>query len=741
MVEGVVQGVGFRPFVHRLASRHGLNGWVYNSTNGVEIVVEGFPEAIEDFLTDMVSQSPPLADIRRRKVVYHRPLGLTHFAVKESKKAGQPSVLIPCDISVCDLCLKEMGDPGDRRYQYPFINCTDCGPRFTIIDGLPYDRPATSMRQFTMCPSCLKEYEDINSRRYHAQPNACPACGPSIWLVDPKERPMGGDSLAETRLLLAHGNIVAIRGLGGFHLACYAENEEAVQRLRARKSREAKPLAIMVPDLATVKRYCVLDRQAAQLLATLQRPIVLIRKKVGSSIAPSVAPNNALLGVMLPYTPLHHLLFSEEGSPGALVMTSGNLSDEPIIADNRHALFKLSGIADAFLLHDRPIVSPCDDSVMAVHKSGPIPVRRARGYVPSAIRLPLDAGLTRGSEAVLSQHMGDLKGQEAFENYCREVVRFQKLLGIKPQAIAYDLHPDYLSSRYAREILEAESSLLPVAVQHHHAHIASCMAENGLEGPVIGVAADGAGLGSDGKVWGCEFMIADYDSYQRMGHLMEVRLAGGDRAALEPYRTSLSWLYAIYGRGAAEQEVVRRWDGKKVTILLEMLQKGTNSPWTSSLGRLFDAANALMGLRQMVSFEGQAAMELESLASVDVTGGYAYTIEDSHGTAIIDPRPMLKGMIRDLASRLPREVVAARFHNTAAEFIARLCHRLSKAAGLREVVLSGGCFQNRFLVNRLCHRLAREDLKFYLHHQVPPNDGGLSLGQAIIAGRALRQCA
>ncbi len=748
-VEGVVQGVGFRPFVYALAARYGLAGWVRNTASAVEIEVEGPAGAIEAFVGDLRDEQPPLAHVERLREADALPQGRDAFEIEHSLD-GEGFQPVSPDVATCPACLREIMDPRDRRSGYAFTNCTDCGPRFTIIRGVPYDRPNTTMAGFAMCPRCRAEYDDPRDRRFHAQPNACPDCGPRLTLLDGRGGPRPGDPLREAGRLLASGRIVAIKGIGGFHLACDATSESAVRRLRGRKGREAKPLALMVAHLADADRLCVVSTEERRLLASAARPIVLLRARPGAGIAPSVAPGLGRLGVMLPYSPLHHLLFETAGATlPALVMTSGNRSEEPIATDEADALHRLSGIGDAFLLHDRPIYVRCDDSVTRVAAGGEVPIRRSRGYAPLPVRLPFESRpvlavgaelksavcVTRGPYAFLSPHIGDLENVETYVSYRSMVERMTALFRVEPTAVAHDLHPDYLSTRYA---LALDPAVPRVVVQHHHAHVAACMAEHRLTGPVIGVAFDGSGYGPDGAVWGGEILVADYAGFERVGHLGYVPMPGGDRAAREPFRMALahllragaSWepdLPPLRASADAEREMVR-WQ----------LDRQVNAPLTSSVGRLFDAVASLAGVRHRARFEAQAAMELEALAEGLV--GAPYPIELT-GVAplVIEPGPIIRGVADDVAEGTSAAWIAARFHATVAEAVARVCERVRASTGLDRVVLAGGVFQNAVLLDATRRRLGPCGFEVFSHHLVPPNDGGIALGQAAVAHARLER--
>ena len=677
-----------------------------------------------------------------------RPLGVySDFAIVQSREGAGCSTLISPDVSVCNDCLKELFDPADRRYRYPFINCTNCGPRYTIIDNIPYDRPFTSMRHFTMCPDCQAEYDDPADRRFHAQPNACPVCGPVVQLCDARGAVVDGtDPIAGAAQLLTRGQVVAIKGLGGFHLAVDAENQAAVEKLRQRKGREEKPFALMSADLERIRQFARVTDADAEVLISIQRPIVLLEQRPGNGICAQVAPGNRYFGVMLPYTPLHYLLLDHGFT--ALVMTSGNLSEEPICIDNQEAFGRLAGIADAFLVHNRPIYLRSDDSIVR-HLAGSLrPVRRSRGFVPVPVFLKegqapvLACGaelkntvcLTREDRAFLSQHIGDLENTAALDFFELTVAHMKRILDIRPEIVACDLHPDYLSSRYAHAL-----DLEPVAVQHHHAHIVSCLAENRAHGPVLGLAFDGTGLGSDGTIWGGEMMVADAARFQRAAHLETVAMPGSAAAIREPWRMAASVLCHIYGDGFGEMDLdfVRRIQQKRLGIIAGMIRSRLNSPLTSSLGRLFDAVAALCGVRDQVSFEGQAAMELEMVAADGDFGIYDGAWEGGDDRTIL-LAPLIRGVVADLQNGRSLAEISRRFHDSLIDLFARLCVALRAETGLNRVALSGGVFQNAILLSGMSRILEKAGFEVLTHRLVPANDGGISLGQAVAAAAMAR---
>lgn len=749
-VQGVVQGVGFRPFVYGLACRLGLKGSVHNATCGVVIDVEGEPASLRTFSQALVQEAPLLAAIERIRIERRPVRGYTRFVIRTSETLGETHLLlISPDVAVCSDCLRELSDRGDRRYRYPFLNCTKCGPRFTIITGVPYDRERTTMAGFTMCPACRVEYEDPCNRRFHAQPTACPACGPRLSVVDLNgQEIVVDDPLVFVAAALLSGRVIALKGLGGYHLACDALNGEAVQELRRRKHREAKPLAIMVADIEEARRYCRIDPVERDLLASPRRPIVLLRKREGAPIAAAVAPKNRDLGVMLPYTPLHHLIMQQVARP--LVMTSGNLTDEPIAYQDEDAIARLAGIADYVLRHDRPIQMRCDDSVVRAALGRALPIRRSRGYVPLPVRLKqpvvapiLACGgqmknvfcLARGDHAFLSQHIGDLDEERSYRAFVNGIEHFRKLLDVQPRVVAHDLHPDYRSTRYALTF----EGLPRIAVQHHHAHIAACMAENRCDGPVIGVAFDGTGYGADGAIWGGEFLLADYARFERVAHLEEIPLPGGEQAIRQPWRIAAGCLYRVYGEALErlDLEFIEKLDRQAWPVLRQMLAKGIRTPPTSSAGRLFDAIAALIGLRREVQYEAQAAIEVEMLAGDEpCKESYPYAIDGR--PMVVQTRGVIRGVVEDLRKGKAASLIASKFHSTMADIILETCRRIRALASVGRVALSGGVFQNVRLLTETVERLSSDGFLVYTHSLVPPNDGGLALGQAAVADAVLR---
>jgi len=754
VVHGLVQGVGFRPFVFNLATRLRLGGFVQNQTGTVVIEVEGEPPALDRFLTELGEHPPPLAQIADLAWEARPPQGEQAFRIAASTAGDTSAIVVAPDVATCRECLAEMNNPADRRFGYPFLNCTNCGPRLTIITGAPYDRPRTTMSGFPMCPACRAEYDDPRDRRFHAQPTACPVCGPRLTLLDSAQRGRpSAEPLADFAAALRAGRIGALKGLGGFHLACDASNGSAVAELRRRKHRDEKPFAVMVADSAAADCLAVVSPAERTLLQSPAAPIVLLRQRTPAGVVAAVAPGNPYLGVMLPYTPLHHLLLQALGGR-PLVMTSGNRSDEPIAYQDDFGE-KLTGIADLYLVHDRPIHVRCDDSVTRMVDGQELLLRRSRGYAPRPLTLPcatpvplLAVGgqlkatfaLARDRQAFLSHHLGDLDHYEAYRAFEQDVELYQQLFAIRPQAVVHDLHPDYATTRFARALAARAGSEL-LEVQHHHAHMASCMAENGLTEPVIGVTLDGTGYGTDGTVWGGEFLIGDYRRCARAGHFRPVGLPGGEQAIRAPWRMAVAYL-----RDAQLQFAQFRAQHlqDEMAVVERMLERGFNTPLTSSAGRLFDAVAALIGLRQQVSYEGQAAVELEWLA-LQATPDHAYPFALSMAPAagepvpplLVDTRSLIRAVVDEVNQGEPPAVIARRFHTTLVEIIATVCGRLRQRTGLEAVVLSGGVFLNALLTAEATARLAADAFRVYRHRLVPPNDGGLSLGQLAVAAARL----
>lgn len=756
-IEGVVQGVGFRPFVFRIAQRLNVRGWVLNSSDGVVIEAEASGETVDAFIAALKSELPPLARIDKLTEAVVNVEGDGGFLVRQSSPRTGRFTLAPPDVATCADCFADFTDPANRRFGYPFTNCTNCGPRYTIIADVPYDREKTTMARFAMCASCQAEYGDPSNRRFHAEPNACPVCGPGLALLSAEQLQSAGAIefargarngaiLEQTRALLQQGEILAVKGLGGFHLACDAGNGRAVSSLRERKSRSGKAFAIMVRDVSTAAALCAITDADRTLLTSTKRPIVLLPRRANATIAAEVAPGNSRLGVMLPYTPLHHLLF-QNARYDALVMTSGNLSEEPIVCANEEAWPRLRGLADYFLLHDREIQTRVDDSVIQSFCGEEYPVRRSRGYAPEPVdlhqalhdvvavggQLKNTLCLTKDHYAILSQHIGDLENLETMEMFRETLAHLRRFFRVKPEAVAYDLHPNYLSTRFALE----ESGLPAIGVQHHHAHIASCMADNGIDGRVIGVALDGTGYGTDGNIWGGEFLVCDFAGFERRGHLAYMPLAGGDKAVRQPWRSALAYLDAAFGKETAPRELplFAQIPAKQIELVRTMIQRNVHVIPSSSAGRLFDAVSSILGIRHETTYEGQAAIELEAAAEgsgesypFDFIGGYSFQI---------DVCDTIRSLALDFLRGSAAAAVSARFHRTMAEVVIRSCVRIRDADGLNRVCLSGGTFQNLRLLDLCVEGLRQKGFESFLHHRVPCNDGGLALGQAVIANRIL----
>jgi hydrogenase maturation protein HypF len=771
VIRGAVQGVGFRPFVYRLAREMKICGWVLNAPQGVFLEAEASRTVLDGFLVRLQSEKPARASIQSLECTRLDPVGFDDFEIRPSDHRGANLTIVLPDIATCQDCLRELFDPADRRYLYPFTNCTHCGPRFSIIEALPYDRANTSMKAFSMCDLCRQEYVDPQNRRFHAQPTACPACGPQLELWDHAGRTLSRyhAALFDACKALREGEIVALKGLGGFQLMVDAASEEAVVRLRARKHREEKPFALLYPSLKSVQQNCHVSMLEQRLLLSPESPIVLLERRDKTAqpsvkVASSVAPRNPYLGIMLPYTPLHHLLMRELNLP--VVATSGNLSDEPICIDEREALDRLGGIADYFLVHNRSIVRHVDDSIVRVVMGRELVIRRARGFAPLPLRmghslpsmlavgghLKNSIALTAGRNVFLSQHIGDLENNEAVVAFRGVIDSFRRVYRVDPGIVVSDLHPDYLSSKFARE-----SGKKVISVQHHHAHIAACMAENELAGagPVLGVSWDGTGYGLDRTIWGGEFLVVDRNGFQRVATFRKFRLPGGEKAIKEPRRTALGVLYELYGPGLfqrSELACTQAFTRNELNVLCSMLEKNVNSPWTTSVGRLFDAVASLIDLRQRVSFEGQAAVELEfaltreapkepscpyrfmAVGHAPAQGNGLAETGGPKDLTVIDWEPIVRFVVNGFAEGKSAATLAAAFHNTLVEIIVALAQRLA----LQKVVLSGGCFQNRYLTERAVMRLREEGFLPYWHQRIPPNDGGIALGQVIAAAAAMK---
>ena len=757
VIQGAVQGVGFRPFVYRLAADLGLTGWVNNSAQGVVIDVEGARSQLDTFLHRLNQEKPPRSHIQSLESSWFDPVGYSIFEIRKSVVGEKTAVVLP-DLATCPDCLNEILDPTNRRYRYPFTNCTNCGPRFSILDALPYDRPNTTMQYFRMCSDCQIEYGNPSDRRFHAQPNACPQCGPHLELWNPSGEIVSHDNALKMAAdAIRQGKIVAIKSLGGFHLMVDARNETAIQRLRQAKQRAAKPFALMYPSLELIKADCEVSELEEQLLQSPEAPIVLLKhskaQTLNAKIAPSVAPHNPYLGIMLPYTPLHHLLMADVGFP--IVATSGNLADEPICTDEHKAIHDLGTIADLFLVHNRAIARPIDDSIVRVMMEQKVVLRRARGYAPLptsihskskilsvGAHLKNTIAFSTNQQVFVSQHIGDLETVPAFEAFQQTIARFQQIYELQPTAIACDLHPDYRSTQFAHQL--ANQLQIPVIpVQHHYAHILSCMAEHQLEGSVLGIAWDGTGYGLDGTLWGGEFLHITDTTFQRVAHLRSFRLPGGDKAVKEPRRSAIGLLYELYGEQVFEMKTldsIQTFSAQELKILKTMLNNNLNAPITSSAGRLFDAIASILGLRQNTQFEGQAATELEFLLESSATDeSYPFEIHSSRSptslekSKILNWAVMVQKILVDRNSGLSISNISAKFNNTLVEMMVVV----AKQIGEERVILTGGCFQNKYLTERAIQRLRMEGFRPYWHQRIPPNDGGIALGQIMAALREI----
>ena len=752
-VSGVVQGVGFRPFIYRLAHKYNLAGWVCNTSGNVAIEVQGKQGNLDGFAAALKNEAPPVSRIQKISISNIPVTGDIDFKILDSKAKEGEYQPVSADIATCEQCLYEIFDPADRRYLYPFTNCTNCGPRFTIIEDIPYDRPLTTMKSFIMCEKCRAEYDDPLNRRFHAQPNACPVCGPKLQLTDNNGNTIDCENvLKRAAELISEGNIIAVKGLGGFQLACDATNNNVVSLLRQRKKRPGKPFALMMPSLEDIGEHCIVSDKEAELLSSPQAPIVLLKRlDSDSEIALNIAENNRYLGVMLPPTPLHHILMRYVKKP--LVMTSGNLSEEPICKDNDEALTRLKGIADYFILHNRDIHSRYDDSVYLVEKDEIRAVRRARGYAPSPVMLPFNSKqilacgaeekntfcLTRDNHAFLSQHIGDMDNAETLEHFENTIELYRHLFRIKPEIIAYDLHPEYRATKYALQYA-ADNKLKTVGVQHHHAHIASCMAENNIQSPVIGVSFDGTGYGTDGNLWGGEFLLCDYSGFKRLAHLEYVPMPGGAAAIHKPYRMALGYIYALLGTRTTLEglPVLSKIPQSEIDTVKKQLELKLNCPLTSSAGRLFDAVSAICGVCGEALYEAQAAIELEmsvpdNIDDTAMQGVYPFAIDYNSDISVIRLKNLIEYIVRDMKANTAVQVISARFHGTMAQMIVETCKMLEQKLSIRTVALSGGVFQNRLLLKTAIDRLEKEGFTVLSHRAVPCNDGGLALGQAVIA--------
>lgn len=766
-ITGIVQGVGFRPFVYNEAIQQGLSGWVCNTSAGVDIEVYGDRNAVSIFIQHLNTNFPILAridTIEHKQIPY---IQLNSFEIIHSKQVTDSFQPISPDICICQDCLNELFDQTNRRFRYPFINCTNCGPRLTIIEEIPYDRPYTTMKDFKMCPDCEREYLDPTDRRFHAQPIACPVCGPKVWLELPAKKrgaknqfaAEGDEAIITAQKLLINGKIIAIKGLGGFHLACDATNPKAVAELRNRKFRIDKPFALMLADIASIEAHCLVDGAERELLSSRQRPIVVLSRRINSSIAKEVSPNQNTLGIMLPYSPLHYLLFSQNSKfqkrnscLPPLVMTSGNLSEEPIAVNNDEAFERLSGLADAYLVHNRSIRTRCDDSVIRTFRGASFPLRRSRGYAPFPVylnskSLPILAVgaelkntfcVVRDRYAFLSHHIGDMENVETYDSFVDSITHYESLFRIKPVAIAHDRHPNYLASRYAID-RGVRENLSIFGIQHHHAHIAACMAENGIfsDEPVIGVAFDGTGFGDDGAIWGGEFLLSDFQGFKRVCHLKYVPLPGGDASIRKPARIALAYLWTYNHEWDLEHHPVSELCAEEKSILKSQLELKINTPFTSSMGRFFDAIASIVGVRQKINYEAQAAIEFETLVDENEEGEYSWRLErlenSSYPIYQINPAVLIGEVLSEVQNGTSNSIISARFHNSISRMVSEVCKTLRSDFGINRVVLSGGVWQNMTLLHRTCDLLESEKFQIHYHHLVPTNDGGVALGQAVIA--------
>lgn len=755
---GVVQGVGFRPFVHKLALDHNLTGWVLNDSRGVLFAVQGSQELIDNFIKTLKKNPPPLALITSVKEEYTKEFDsdIIGFKVLKSDSSADVRTIVPPDAHVCDECIAEVNDPANRRFQYPFINCTNCGPRYSIINGMPYDRPSTSMRDFEMCYQCNSEYSDIADRRYHAQPNACEICGPKLLYCDSNKIYQDKNILELARLHLAQGKILAIKSIGGFHLSINAEDEDAVNELRKRKKRDSKAFAVMVSDIETAKKYAEVSFEEEALLTSPQRPIVLLKKK-NSNLPSSLAPNNPNLGVMLPSAPLHYLLFSKSDL-SVVVMTSANISSYPTIYKNDVAVDNLCDIADYFLMNDRDIYTRNDDSVICHFNEGGNNnvsfIRRSKGYAPfpinvkSSIESVLAIGaelkttlaLSKGEDVYLSQHIGDLKNEESFSSLLESADKMQELLNIKPKVVAGDLHPGFHSTRY----FEENSELPVIRVQHHHAHMASCMAENQLDEPVIGSIFDGTGYGLDGTIWGGEFLVGGYNHFERAGHLLPFSLLGGDKSVKEPIRVAVSLLHSAFGMEAESLplQLYEAISEDEKRVFLKMADRKINTFITTSMGRLFDGVSSLIGVCHKINYDAQAVIELEGLLNKnhETTDSFSYELLDINGCVVLDHRPIIREIVHELLSGITdKALLSRRFHSTIVKANCEICHKISQKTGIKKVVLSGGVYMNEFLLSNTIKELSEKNIGVFNQRLVPSNDGGIALGQIMVANAQMNK--
>jgi len=747
LVEGIVQGVGFRPFIYNLANSLNLKGYVNNNSEGVHIDVEGHQETIHKFIQRIEHNPPPLARIDRISVREAPVLAYAMFEIKESEKILGKITLISPDIAICKDCEEDINSKTNRRNGYAFTNCTNCGPRFSIIKSLPYDREKTTMREFKMCTECAREYSDPTNRRFHAQPNACQDCGPELWVEDNKGNKLElEDPVRFAQNKLMEGKLFAIKGLGGFHLACDGWNDEAIQTLRTRKRRPFKPLAVMMKNVETIKKHCDITEFEEELLTGIRKPIVILDQKQDYALPQTIAPHQKTLGVMLPYTPLHCLLFSDQLE--ALIMTSANVNGLPIEHMDHGARKSLSGIVDYFLIHNREIYLPIDDSVVRVVEEKQTIIRRARGFAPEPfkalnMRDILACGpnmkntfcISKDGFLFLSQFNGDLENLETFEHYKNNIEHFKEVFSFTPKVIAHDMHPGYLSTKYA-----LDSDLPKIAVQHHHAHIVSCMFENNLEHKVLGVCFDGTGYGTDGKIWGGEFMVCDRLEFTRLGHLDYIKMPGGEKAIKEPWRMGVSYLYKALGTNKEARSELFELYGEASEKLIDIIEANINCPQTSSMGRLFDAVSNIMGITDKVTYEGQAAIELEALSDIEIQEAYSYSIL-KQDVYIIEPYEMIKEVIIDKQNGVSSKIMASKFQNTIVNLTVSMCTYLREDKGINEVALSGGVFQNPYLLKKISRNLKKDGFVVYTHTHLPSNDGGVAIGQIIIANTILGNAA
>lgn len=744
VVKGIVQGVGFRPFVYKVAVKNNLKGWVNNTSTGVFIDIEGKEKNIEKFFYSLQHEAPPLANINEIFIEERRLKNYCKFEIKYSSEGGKPLALIPPDISICDQCLEEIKDSTNKRYRYPFTNCTNCGPRFSIIKKLPYDRPVTTMNKFKMCSKCEDEYKNPLDRRFHAEPNGCPNCGPRLFLLNNLGNEIEcKDEIKEAISMIKKGKILAVKGIGGFHLVCDGKNSESINRLRNKKRRPRKPLAVMMKDLNIVKKYCLINKIEEKILTSNKRPILLLDKVKKSALPIELSPNNNTIGVMLPYTPLHYLLFEDDIE--VLVMTSANVNGQPMIYKNSEAIVKLNEIVDCFLLHDRDIHIPVDDSVCRVMLGEERIIRAARGYTPITIDLNIGKkvlaygshlkntfAIANEENSFISQYIGDMDNLETINNFEKNLSHFKNLYKIEPEAIAYDMHPDYWCNDFFRN-----ENIEKVSVQHHHAHIVSCMVENKIEDKVIGVAFDGTGYGEDGRIWGSEFLVCNYKDFERVGHLNYFHIPGGESAIKEPWKILIALLYKTYNKDMYKF-LPKSIDIKKVRILEAMILGNINSPLCSSMGRLFDGVAALLGFNESVSFEGEAAIYLENICEKSEDGFYNCAIDYIDSKYVINTEGIIRGIIKDLSNNINKGNVAKRFHNTIINMIVKVCSRIRVDYGINKVVLSGGVFNNEIILKGGYDGLINKGFNVYTHKKIPCNDSGISLGQLIIARERLK---